>query len=112
MSKIKPAIPIQLDKERHILLDLNAMVEFEELTGISLTKKVDTEKMGAKELRVLLWVCLIHEDENLTLKQVGTWINTGNMAEIAQRINEAFQAAMPEAEGKEESGPLAISPNG
>jgi len=107
MSKVKPAIPILLDKERHLLLDLNAMVAFEEATGESLFKGIDPEHMGAKELRALLWACLLHEDEKLTLKQVGSWINTGNMAEIAQHINDAFQAAMPEAEGKKEKVPLA-----
>ena len=113
MSKIKPAVLIQLDKKRHLLLDLNAMCAYEDVTGQNLFKGIDPEKMGAKELRALLWACLIHEDENLTLKEVGSWINTDNMTEIAQRVNDAFQAAMPEAKGGEDNpSPLAESPDG
>lgn len=112
MSKINPAVTIMLDKERHMLLNLNAMCAFEEVTGESLFRGVDPEKMGAKELRALLWACLIHEDENLTLEQVGSWIDTGNMAEIAESITQAFQNAMPEAEEKKGKSPLTRSPSG
>jgi hypothetical protein len=110
MSKTNPGIKIVLDKERTLLLDLNAMVSYEEVTGKSLFN-ADDKSMGARELRAYLWACLIHEDESLTLKQVGSWINTDNMAEVAQRLTEARNEAVPETTG-ETAGPLPSHPNG
>lgn len=109
VMKIRPAMPIMLDKERHLLLDLNAMVAFQEETGknlfdASVTKALKTS-FGPKELRVLLWACLLHEDENLTLKQVGSWLHIGNMDGIADKLMLAWSAAMPE--GGKDDAPLA-----
>jgi hypothetical protein len=111
-SKINPSVPIELGgKERHLLLDLNAMVAFEEATGKNILSGLSA-KMGASELRALLYACLRHEDEKLTLKEVGAWITTENMGEVARQITAAWTAAMPEkAEGdKREKTPLAPKP--
>lgn len=109
VNKANPAVSIVLDKERHLLLDLNAMVAFEEATGDNLfedkvAKKLATS-MSPKDLRALLWACLIHEDDTLTLKQVGSWLRSDNMAEVAEKLIAAWGAAMPEG-GKEDAAPL------
>ena len=106
---IKSAVPIELDKTRHLLLDLNAMVSFQDETGYNLLDDKDTKKLmtaaGPKEVRALLWACLIHEDETLTLKQVGSWLHTGNMAEVTEKLTTAWTAAMPKG-GEKETDPL------
>jgi len=109
MSKTKPNVTIKLDKVRHVRLDLNAMASYEEVTGKSMFKGVDLENMGAIELRALLWSCLVHEDGKLTLKQVGGFITTENMNEVAASITKAFSSAMPDSEGKQEP-PLPENP--
>jgi ABC-type Zn uptake system ZnuABC Zn-binding protein ZnuA len=93
---------------------MNAMVSFEEATGKSILKGFDKENMGVKELRALIWCCLLHDDEGLTQKNVGSWIDIDNMAEVQEKFMEAFTAAMPdgsaqaeEGEEKKETGPLA-----
>ena len=110
VTQARPAVPIELDKSRRILLDLNAMVAFEEETGKNLfDSKVTaafTKNFSPKDLRALLWASLLHEDENLTLKQVGSWIHTGNMEEIADKLVAAWVAAVPEG-GKDKSSPLS-----
>lgn len=110
VTKAKPAVLIELDKQRHILLDLNAMVAFEEETGKNLfdskVTKAFTKSFSPKDLRALLWASLLHEDENLTLKQVGSWIHTSNMEEIADKLVAAWVAAVPEG-GKDKPTPLA-----
>jgi len=77
-------------------LDLNAMVEFEDATGKSLLSAASLSKMGMKEIRALLWACLIHEDEKLTIKQVGALVHASNLEEISASIEQAFSSAMPE----------------
>ncbi len=107
--QVRPAVKINLDKERTLKLDLNAMVAFEEVTGHNLMKgQFKSDDMTPKDLRAILWACLLHEDENLTEKQVGSWITAENMEEIAEHLNESFELAMPQSEGK--NVPLAKKP--
>lgn len=106
-DKVKPRITIQLDKERHLFLDLNAMVAFEEVTGKNLLQGIAPEALSVKDFRALLWACLIHEDKELTLDDVGTMIHSGNMSELVSKLAQAWDVAMPEPTG--ESDPLAES---
>ncbi|MEW5921562.1 MAG: GTA-gp10 family protein [Bacillota bacterium] len=99
-----PKTKIILDKERNLLLDLNAMVAFEEETGSSLLSATSMSRMGMKEIRALLWACLIHEDESLTVKQVGAMVHAGNLDEITKSIEKAFAVAMPEPQREEKGG--------
>lgn len=93
---------ITLDKERNLLLDMNAMAEFEKETGKSLMNGADLKKMGMRDFRALIWACLVHEDEKLTIKQVGAMIHAGNLEKVSTAIEKAFTAAMPEK--SEDSG--------
>jgi hypothetical protein len=107
-NKARPDIPIKIGgKLRHLRLDLNAMAEFEGATGQSLfgANIVQIQKMGAKGLRALIWACLLHENKELTIEEVGGWIKLDNLADIAEQINKAFEAAVPEAEGDEKENP-------
>lgn len=115
VNKTRPEVKITLDKERTLKLDLNAMVAFEEATGKSLVGGFDSGSMTPRDLRAMLWACLIHEDDELTEKQVGALVTADNMLDIASKLNDAFEVAMPETEktkkgGGKEPGPLAASP--
>ncbi|MFA5439638.1 hypothetical protein [Dehalococcoides sp.] len=98
MPDIVKNIPITLDKVRNLRLDLNAMVAFEEATGKSVFK-IGAD-MSARDIRALLWACLRHEDKGLTLEAVGQMVTSQNIPELNARLVEAFNAAMPEAEGE------------
>ena len=108
-NKAKPMVTVTLDKERHLLLNLNSMISFEQATDKSLFDgSFQGGGMSPGDLRAMLWACLIHEDETLTEKQVGSWITVSNMIEIAGKLNDAFEVAMPEEEKK--TVPLAVKP--
>jgi len=107
-DKVKPEIPITLDKERHLLMDLNAMVAFEDATGKNIMQGLDPDSMTAKDFRALLWACLLHEDESLKIEDVGKMIHAGNMNELSEKIAQAWEVASPEARG--DKSPLAGSP--
>ena len=111
MSTARPEIKITLDKPRTMRLDLNAMALFEEATGKSLFNLNLSKSLGAIELRALLWACLVHEDETLTLKQVGGWITTENMEEVARNANAALSNAVGDAREKP-ADPLPTPPIG
>ena len=111
-DKAKPKILIMLDKKRHLLLDLNAMVAFEDVTGKNLMQGLGANELTAKDFRALLWACLYHEDKDLTIEAVGGMIHSGNLDDITNNLAKAWDVAMPEAEEGEED-PLAIkSPDG
>jgi hypothetical protein len=68
--------------------------------------------LNMKEMRAMLWCLLIHEDENLTLKQVGALITSDNMQEVFEAMIKAQSANSPEP-GKTEgeaSVPLEAAP--
>ncbi len=100
-------VKIMLDKERTMLLDLNGMVAFEEVTGRSLLKGLRFSDLTSKDVRALLWACLIHEDKDLTLEQIGKMITMQNYNDVFENINEAMSAALPD---QEEAGDGAADP--
>ena len=108
-NKVKPEVSITLDKERHLLMNLNAMVSFEEATGKNIMQGMDADSMTAKDFRALLWACLLHEDESLKIEDVGKMIHTENMGELSEKIAQAWEVASPEGTGDKD--PLAESPS-
>lgn len=114
MSAIKDGrFPIQLDKERHLLFSLNAIDEMQDrFGGFDRLDTVLSGKDSIKNLRWLLTVLLNEGAEEgeaeLTEKQVGKLIHTGNFAEVKTAIFKAFSmgnsgtADPPEEDGGEE----------
>lgn len=107
MNKARPEVKIRLDKERTIRFDLNAMCEFERITGKNIFANA-LNNLSAQEVRAMLWACLAGEDPTLTLEQVGKLITLDNMNDIAEKLSEAFNVAMPETpkEGTDKTPPL------
>lgn len=100
-------VEITLDKPRRLVLDLNAMVDFEKATNKSL---MDMDKnITATDMRALLWACLRHEEETLSLHDVGKMIHTGNMKELTAVFKELFKKALPDKDKKRKrkTSPLA-----
>jgi len=96
-------VPIKLDKPRHLLLDLNAMVNFQKMTGKDLWDTGDN--FSANDLRALLWACLQHEEPTLTPGDVGKMVHIGNMRQVTETLKGLYIGAMPEKEKKK--SPLA-----
>ena len=92
------AVPIELDKPRNILFDLNAFSELEEIYGSmdAAFKAMQTGSM--KAARTLLWAGLLHEDESLTVKQVGAMVTMPTLESVMDSISKALLDAMPEGE--------------
>ena len=96
MSAIKDGrFPITLDKERHLLFSLNVIDEMQDtFGGFDKLDKALSGKASVKNLRWLLTL-LLNEgaddgDEELTEKQVGKLIHTGNFADVKAAIFKSF----------------------
>jgi len=93
---VVPSVPIKLDRERKLRLDLNAMALIEERTGKNVFKAEFWQGITAADLRICLWACLVHEDSELTPEQVGAMIHPGNINEVSQALLKTVSASLPE----------------
>lgn len=101
------SIPIQLDKKRHLKFDLNAFVELEEKFGSIGAAFEALEKGSIKGVRTLLWAGLVHEDPELTERDVGALVTVEKLSEVTAMITQAVNAALPEADEKNPLSPAS-----
>lgn len=103
-------------KERTLRFDFNALADIEAETGRPAMEFFNdllvTEQEGRQvritDLIVLLWAGLRHEDETLTKREVGSWVDLRNFNDTFGVVAESFAAAMPQAE----EGQVAVEQNG
>lgn len=71
---MKNGVTINLDKPRTLRYGINALVKVEDLTGKSITA-LDLSHVGIKDLLIIVYAGLCHEDKTLTLEKVGDLID-------------------------------------
>jgi hypothetical protein len=94
-------------KARNLRYEMNALPELEgalRLTIAEIGRRLQKGKVGTREVRALVWAGLLHEDEDLTIRQVGTWLteadflkNSETRDKIMERVFEALAESFPEA---------------
>lgn len=89
---MKKITVINLDKERHLKYNLNALITAEKITGKKLAE-LGGEKgsFDLEFLRAMLYAGLIWEDKELTLEDVGDLIDMENLEYVTDRLGEAMQ---------------------
>lgn len=97
-----------------LLLDMNAMVAFEEVTGenfFAFAERGTQEgfQPTSKELRALLWAEMLHEQPTLTLQEVGAMITAADLAPICMAVLQAQKEATPESNADEQLDPNPTS---
>ena len=102
-------VTIHLDKERQLKLTLRGMVAYEEQTGKSLLNGFGMKTMSMKEVAVLMWACLIHEDKELTYDAFLDIVDMGNIESLSDAISECIAESFPDAKEKKQR-PLESSP--
>ena len=90
---MKKGVAITLDRPRTLRYGMNALAKIEDLTGKSLLA-FDLNNVGVKDLLVIIYCCLSHEDKNRTIEQVGDLIDEySTISEIAEKLGEALTVA-------------------
>lgn len=99
LRDIRPKpVKLMLDKERHLLFDLNALAALEDEYG-GIEKALSAmEKGSVKAIRALIWAGLVHEDENLTPNAVGKMIGFAALSDLVAVLNEALGQALPQGD--------------
>jgi hypothetical protein len=91
-NKQRGMVKVQLDKMRNLRYTMNALAEIEDQLGVPLSEMGEI-KMTIKNVRVILWSGLIHEDPELTQEEVGNMVDLENMQDVQEKIAEAFAMA-------------------
>lgn len=89
-------VKIDLDRERELRFDFNALSLFEETTGLNSLDTSIWQSLNARNLTTMLWAALKHDDPSLTREQVGAMIHTGNIGYVTERITEAYKSSTPD----------------
>lgn len=88
-------VKVQMDKERSLNYDLNALAELEEKFGTIENAFNALQNQKIKDIITLLWAGLIHEDEALTEKEAGALVSFAQIPVLAEIITEALMVSIP-----------------
>jgi hypothetical protein len=87
-----PTAKIEIDgKEYTLMLDLNALIAFEEATGKS-AEFLDAKKISLKDMRALYWAALVGSHPEITQEDVGRLIHLGNMEDFTNAFKPLYEA--------------------
>lgn len=90
---MKKGVSIQLDKPRTLRYGMNALAKIEDITGKTIMS-LDLTSLGIKDLLVIVYAGLCHEDKNLTLEQVGDLLDEyTDITTLAEKVGEALTEA-------------------
>jgi hypothetical protein len=105
---LEELVTIKLDKERHLRLTLKGMIEFEKTTGKNLLKGFNVNNFTLEDSGTLVWACLIHEDKELTIDDVLSMIDTGNLNVVMDAVTKCMGQSLPKSKAGDR--PLAAKP--
>lgn len=95
-----PIKSIQIDlggRSRSLRYDFNALCALESEMAISLADlgTILTGSVKLTDLRAIVWAGLKHEDKALTPEATGELLDISKIAEVADKVREAFEASFP-----------------
>jgi len=91
-------------KLRHLRMDFRAIAAAERVTGKNLLRPGSVATAGASEMTAILWGCLLHEEPDLTLDIVRSWIHYGNAADTFVAVMDAVARCFPDPDDVIETG--------
>ena len=103
----KKSIPIELGgKTRQLRYDFNALVALEDALDISISEigKLMSGSVRLKDLRSIVWAGLLHDNEEVTEKEVGGWLELSVLGDVADKVGQAINIAFPDVPGESKNG--------
>ena len=103
-KKIKGEVALKYEgKSYTLLLDFNALAEFEDAAAVPNALETLNQGMGAKLTRILFWCGLKGNHPDITLEEAGR-ILTDNADKLAEALSASFPGSKDGGEG---NGPKA-----
>lgn len=109
---LTPKVDVVLDRPRYLRFNMSAMSAFDKKTGVDfLHKGFDASNLDMGQLQALLWSCLLEEDPELTMAQVGDMVDMSNLVAVTGLVMQCVTGALPEqsTEVEVQSDPNAAS---
>ncbi len=92
---------VMLDKERHLRFTMRAVIDLSEKHGADLDKCLESlVREGApihetlKNLSLILWAGLVHEDPELTPEKLTDIVDFGMLAALVPIVQQSAQSAV------------------
>lgn len=82
----------KMDNGYTVRIDMNALAEFEEATGkkaLTVLTQMGKGDPSIRDMRALLWACLVTAQPEITLAEAGDLLNEGGMDALLAAINAA-----------------------
>lgn len=92
----KAYVPIQLDKMRNFRYGMKALELIEDNLNTPISK-IDFNNLSMKQLKIVIWAGLVHEDKELTPDRIYDLIDEYS---DLQTVTKAMAKAIEEAFGK------------
>ena len=102
---------------RELRFDMNALAELEgalHFTMAEIGSRFKRGRFGTRDIRALVWTGLLHQDEDVTIRQVGDWLTDAGFLKdektrdnLLEQVFEALAESFPEAAKDAE----AVDPN-
>lgn len=84
------AVPVVLGGQtRHLVYDLSALCALRD-EGVKFEELSDEHFRDPRLIRKLLWAALLEENPDLTLRDVGGWVDLENFADVVGATTQAF----------------------
>lgn len=87
--------------------EMNALSELEgalHFTMPEIGRRFKKGRFGTRDIRALVWAGLLDQDEDVTIRQVGTWLTEAGFLKdektrdtLLEQVFEALSASFPEA---------------
>lgn len=94
-------------KARNLKFDMNSLVELEEIYGTVDAAFATLEKGKMKDVRNVVWAGLLHDEPELTVREVGAMISVEDLGMLMQGITEASDTDLPH---EDEIRPNVVAP--
>ena len=93
-------------KPWHLRYDMNAIAEVEGALRMTIREiglRLMRGKIGAREIRALVWAGILHEFEDAGIRQVGDWLTEAGVPvnkqatdDLMEKVLESLSSAFPE----------------
>lgn len=102
------AVPLSLGgREWDLRCTLGAMAAVEDRgqTWNGLLERLKASPPSMQVAQLLIWALLQDDDNPPTLKEVGRWVDPGNLPVVLEAVGSALRAAFPATESKPDPRP-------